>query len=189
MIKKQIVTLLLILLSVGMASANVVNVGPDSLAANAGQTVAYQVRTDSISDIEEHVVLSITDPVAGWTYDFDTPAFDLATGDSFTTNLHVSLPASVTPNIYESTVLGTSSIPGFEDFLTGTSFFTFTTAVIKASTSTVVTSSANPSVLEQSVTLTTVVSVIAPGVGTPSGNVEFLDGTISLGMVLSLIHI
>ncbi len=128
----DIVAIMLVLLCANIASANpgiVVNVGPESLVANAGQTVAYQVRTDSISDIEEHVILSITDPVEGWTYDFDTPAFDLAAGDSFTTTLHVSLPANVTPNLYESTVLGTASIPDFEDFVTGTSFFTFLTSI------------------------------------------------------------
>jgi hypothetical protein len=46
---------------------------------------------------------------------------------------------------------------------------------------TIVTSSANPSVVGQSVSLTAIVSADAPGRGTPSGSVTFLDGTSTLG--------
>jgi len=45
----------------------------------------------------------------------------------------------------------------------------------------VVTSSANPSTLGQTVTLHVVVSRTNPGPGTPGGSVEFFDGTTSLG--------
>lgn len=127
---KQIVTLWLILLSVGIASAGiVVNVEPGSLDAVRGETVVYEIKTDSISDIDEHVVLSVRNPVPGWGYVFDTPAFDIAPGASFTTNLHVKVPATESPGTYSSDVLGTASAPGFEDFVTGDSFFTFITTV------------------------------------------------------------
>jgi hypothetical protein len=43
-------------------------------------------------------------------------------------------------------------------------------------TATTVTSSANPSVVGQSVTLTAMVSVMTPGSGTPTGSINFLDG-------------
>src|SRR4030095_8145909 len=57
-----------------------------------------------------------------------------------------------------------------------------THTVMKASTSTSVTSSLNPSVYGQSVTFTASLSVVAPGAGIPTGNVEFFDGTTSLGI-------
>src|SRR5207253_3104353 len=46
-----------------------------------------------------------------------------------------------------------------------------------ASTTTTVVSSANPSVFGQSVPFTATVAPVAPGAGSPSGTVTFLDGT------------
>ncbi len=43
------------------------------------------------------------------------------------------------------------------------------------------TSSANPSVFGQSVTFTATVKAVAPGSGTPTGTVSFLDGSTTLG--------
>ena len=53
--------------------------------------------------------------------------------------------------------------------------------VSKASTATSLSSSANPSIINQTVTFTATVSAVAPGAGTPSGTVTFSDGTTSLG--------
>lgn len=53
--------------------------------------------------------------------------------------------------------------------------------VTKANTNTTVTSSVNPSVFGQSVTFTATVSAVAPGVGTPTGNVVFNDGGSPIG--------
>ncbi|HLZ00021.1 MAG TPA: Ig-like domain repeat protein [Candidatus Angelobacter sp.] len=53
--------------------------------------------------------------------------------------------------------------------------------VVKADTTTAVTSSVNPSVFGQSVTFTATVSPVAPGAGTPTGTVTFLDGGSPIG--------
>jgi hypothetical protein len=53
--------------------------------------------------------------------------------------------------------------------------------VNKASTTTTVTSSANPSGVGQPVTFTATVSVNSPGSGSPTGTVTFLDGGTSIG--------
>ena len=53
--------------------------------------------------------------------------------------------------------------------------------VVKADTTTTVTSSVNPSVFSQSVTFTATVSPVAPGAGTPTGTVTFLDGGSPVG--------
>jgi uncharacterized repeat protein (TIGR01451 family) len=58
--------------------------------------------------------------------------------------------------------------------------------VNRASTTTAVTSSVNPSVHGQSVTLTATVSALAPGAGTPSGSVQFLDNGTSIGAPVAL---
>src|SRR2546426_1168914 len=64
---------------------------------------------------------------------------------------------------------------------TGSASPSVTQTVNKDATTTVVTSSANPSVFGQSVTFTATVSANAPGAGTPTGTVSFSDGANSLG--------
>jgi hypothetical protein len=53
--------------------------------------------------------------------------------------------------------------------------------VNKASSSTSLSSSHNPSVFGQSVTFTATVAAVAPGGGTPTGTVTFKDGAVMLG--------
>ena len=56
-----------------------------------------------------------------------------------------------------------------------------TQVVTTAATSTVVSSSLNPSVFSNAVTFTATVSPVAPATGIPAGTVEFFDGATSLG--------
>jgi hypothetical protein len=53
--------------------------------------------------------------------------------------------------------------------------------VNKAATTTIVSASANPSVVGQPVTFTATVTVSSPGGGTPTGPVIFRDGVTTLG--------
>jgi LPXTG-site transpeptidase (sortase) family protein len=63
----------------------------------------------------------------------------------------------------------------------GSTSSTLTQVVNKANTSTTLVSNTNPSLVGQSVTFTATVAAVAPGVGTPTGTVEFFDGAASLG--------
>lgn len=63
----------------------------------------------------------------------------------------------------------------------GSTSNTLTQAVNKDSTTTTVDSSADPSLLGQSVTLKANVTTNSPGAGTPTGNVTFYDGATALG--------
>src|SRR2546425_2122413 len=74
----------------------------------------------------------------------------------------------------------TATYLGDGNFLTSTST-AVSQVVNKASTTTTVASSLNPSTLGQSVTFTATVTANAPGAGTPSGTVTFFDGTTTLG--------
>jgi hypothetical protein len=58
-----------------------------------------------------------------------------------------------------------------------------TQTINPAVTSAALASSPNPAVFGQAVTFSTTVSVVAPGVGTPTGTVTFKDGTTALGTV------
>jgi Bacterial Ig-like domain (group 3) len=79
--------------------------------------------------------------------------------------------------------VGTHSITGVysgdTNFLTSTST-AFTQTVNKASTTTTVVSSVNPSVTGQSVTYTATVAAVSPGAGTPAGSVTFKDGAATI---------
>jgi len=55
--------------------------------------------------------------------------------------------------------------------------------VSKAATSTIVNSSANPSILNQSLAFTATVSVVVPGAGSPTGTITFSDGATTLATV------
>ena len=63
----------------------------------------------------------------------------------------------------------------------GASSAPVTQAVNKAASSTSVASSANPAAFAQPVTFTATVAAVAPGAGTPTGAVDFLDGGTALG--------
>jgi len=63
----------------------------------------------------------------------------------------------------------------------GASSAPVTQAANKAASSTSVASSANPAAFAQPVTITATVAAVAPGAGTPTGAVDFLDGGTSLG--------
>ena len=76
----------------------------------------------------------------------------------------------------------TTSYGGDGNFNGSTGSLTGNPQVVnKANTTTAVTSSANPSVFGQSVTFTATVSAVAPGAGTPTGTVTFLDGGNPIG--------
>jgi hypothetical protein len=76
----------------------------------------------------------------------------------------------------------TTSYGGDGNFNGSTGSLTGNPQVVnKANTTTTVASSANPSVFGQSVTFTATVLATAPGAGTPTGTVTFLDGGSPVG--------
>ena len=127
---------------------------------------------------------------------------------TFTASVTAAAPGSGTPTgsitfLDGSTTLGTTTLSGGKatfkttvlaagphtitisysgdgNFVTSTSA-PLTQTVNQAATTSKVTSSANPSVFGQSVTFTATVKAVAPGSGTPTGAVSFLDGSTILG--------
>ncbi len=70
---------------------------------------------------------------------------------------------------------------GGDASFSGSTSSALTQSVNKASTSTSVRASPTPSILNQSVTFTATVTVLAPGAGTPTGTVTFQDGATTIG--------
>ena len=113
-----------------------------------------------------------------------TPTGTVAFKDGTTTLATENLTGGATTFTASGLALGTHSITavygGSTNFVTSTSA-ALSQIVNKDTTTTTVSSSANPSVFGQTVTFTAVVTAVAPGVGTPAGTVTFKDGTTSLG--------
>lgn len=80
---------------------------------------------------------------------------------------------SVGPHAIAATYGGDSNFQGTAGTLPQT--------VNKAATTTLLGSAANPAVFGQTITFTATVTAVAPGAGTPSGTVMFMDGVTSLG--------
>src|SRR5262249_48765204 len=74
----------------------------------------------------------------------------------------------------------TASYAGTSNFANSTSAAAALT-VSRASTAVALTSSVNTAATGQSVTFTATVSVLAPGMGLPTGTVTFMDGNVVLG--------
>ncbi len=74
----------------------------------------------------------------------------------------------------------TAVYSGDTNFTTSTSN-TVSQVVNKASTTVALVSGTNPSVFGQSVTLTATISITAPGTGTPTGTITFLDNAVNIG--------
>jgi hypothetical protein len=102
-------------------------------------------------------------------------------GNAYVTGLTTSNPFPTTPG--GRTI--TASYSGDGNFTTSTGMLTQT--VGKASTSTVVSSSVNPSVYGQSVTFSVCVMAVPPGDGTPTGTVQFVIENTNYGQPVPLI--
>ena len=87
----------------------------------------------------------------------------------------VTLPAGTAVNKYtiQAVYSGTGNFGGSTDSSQALT-------VSSTATTTAVTSSADPSVVGQSVTFTAIVTASSPGLGTPAGTVTFKDGTTTL---------
>jgi len=109
-----------------------------------------------------------------------TVTFTLDGVDQAPAGLNASGQATITNSTFS---LGSHTISaaysGDGNFNSNTST-NFIQTVSKADTTTTVGSSANPSILGQSVTFTATVTATAPGSGTPTGTVIFKDGATTL---------
>ena len=87
-----------------------------------------------------------------------------------------------TSSLMAGTHLIAAQYGGDATFSGSTSASVLAQVVNKANTTIFVMPSANPAVAGQTVTLTSTVSVVAPGAGSPTGTVTFLDGGNLLGL-------
>jgi len=169
-----------------------------SYAGNAnfnGSTSAVLTQTVNKASTTTTVASSVNPSVFGQSVTFTATVAVVAPGpgspsgtvtflDGATTLGTGTLSAGTAAFTTSTLAVGSHSITasyGGDTNFTGSTSALLTQTVNKASTTTTVASSANPSVFGQSVTFTATVAPVAPGAGSPSGAVNFLDGTITIG--------
>ena len=112
------------------------------------------------------------------------PAGTVTFGDGGTTIGTATLDATGSASIVVSTLANanhslTAAYGGSLDFLASTS--AAVTQVVNGETATTLTTTPNPSTVEQAVTLTATVAALAPATGVPAGTVTFKDGAATIG--------
>jgi photosystem II stability/assembly factor-like uncharacterized protein len=180
-------------LAVGSHSITAVYGGSSSFATSTSSILTQTVNTASTTSA---VVSSANPSLFGQSVTFTATVTAVAPGSSTptgtvtfkdgATTLGSNTLSGGTATLNTSTLsLGGHSITvaygGSSSFAASTSS-TLTQTVNMASTTTVVVSSANPSVFGQGVSFTATVSPAAPGSGTPTGTVTFKDGATTLGL-------
>ncbi len=158
------------------SAASNITVNPDATSSVVSSSASPSVFGESVTFT---AVVTANSPGSGTptgTVTFMDGATSLGTG-ALNGSGHATLSVS-------SLSVGSHSITvvygGDTDFTGGTSSV-ITQTVNQDSTTSAVSSSANPSVLNQSVTFTATVTANSPGSGMPTGTVTFMDGVTSLG--------
>ncbi|MFE9007180.1 Ig-like domain repeat protein [Streptomyces sp. NPDC007875] len=151
--------------TVGLASTTIMVSGLPEPSVT-GRPVTFQARVAPVAPGEGS-------PTGTVTYDFGdgTAPVDVPVTDGVATAVHTYATAAAGPYTVTAAYGGDGRFIGSVDAETH--------FVERASSSTTVDSSPNPSVTGQPVTVTATVSAIAPGAGTPTGTVtfDFGDGT------------
>ena len=151
-------------------------------------TTSYPTSSVNPSVFGQSVTFTVT-VTAGWpgsgtptgTVTFTDGATTLGTGTTNGSGLATFTTSTLSVNNHQivATYVGDTNF-------TGSTSATMQQSVNKADTATAVTSSLNASTYGQSVTFTATVSPIAPGAGTATGTVTFLDGGNSLCIASAL---
>ncbi len=159
--------------------------------AVAGQPINYSITVTNPSDTDASTLTTVTDTLpAGVSYISGTASPAPTSTSPLTWNLgtiavHDSVTMTFQGRSNPQAINNCASVGYADQLQISTSLSSgpacAPTTVAKAQTTTVVTSNHNPSVFGQPVTLTATVTAKPPGVGTPTGPVQFLDGATPIG--------
>ncbi len=164
----------------------------NKLSQNSGDLVVSQAAT-SLSSVSGTATFggtatlmatltsSVTSqPIAGETVDFTLDGTSVGSAVTDSTGVATLSSVATTDAVGTHTGAVVASYAGSTNYLPAANA-TGDLVVSQASTTTTLASSTNPSVSGQSVTFTATVAVVSPGSGTPTGTVNFLDGTTVIG--------
>ncbi len=158
--------------------------------AVTGQQIPYSITVTNPSNTDASTLTTVTDTLpAGVTYVPGSANIAPTSTSPLTWNLATLAVHDTTTINFRATSnpqsVNNCANVAFDDQLQISAFTAgpgcAATAIAQASTTTAVTSTVNPSVFGQTVTLKATVTVNAPGAGIPSGGVQFFDGATPIG--------
>jgi hypothetical protein len=158
--------------------------GPHTLAAQYNGTAGFAPSSVSISQTVNRAPLVVMASNAGKVYGSANPMLSgtitgIQNGDNITASFSTS--ASLTSAVGTYPIRGTLNDPNNRLGNYSVASIAGTLTVTPATTKTVLSSGTNPAASGQGVTFTVTVSAVSPGVGTPTGSVQFLDNGTLLG--------
>jgi parallel beta-helix repeat protein len=185
-------------LSVAMHSITAVYAGDTNDAGSTSNTVTQTVNQDSTTTglaasvnpsvfgqaVTFTAIVAVLSPGAGTpigTVTFKDGATTLGTGTLAVVNGQDQASFTTTALSVSGSPHSITAVYGGDTNDQGSTSSTLTQTVNQDSTTTTLSSSANPSVFGQAVTFTATVSANSPGAGTPIGTVTFMDGATTLG--------
>jgi hypothetical protein len=154
----------------------VVSTSPTSLGTVSG-TATFGGTATLVATLTSSTTNS---PIAGETVDFTLDGTSVGSAVTDSTGVATLSSVATTDAVGTHTGAVVASYAGSTNYLPAANA-TGDLVVSQASTTTTLASSTNPSVSGQSVTFTATVAVVSPGSGTPTGTVNFLDGTTVIG--------
>ena len=102
----------ILLLTAGTVAAGItMSATPIDSTVGPGGTATYEVNVSyfMLFPPTEHVVLSIDNPILGWTYTFDPNGYDIRTRESKYSTLSITAPADAQPGTYTHTITATAT--------------------------------------------------------------------------------
>ncbi|MGC8641029.1 MAG: beta strand repeat-containing protein [Isosphaeraceae bacterium] len=180
-------------LSLGTHSITAVYGGDSTFATSTStalsQTVNQASTTTSLTSSANPgavgQTVTFTATVAAVSQGGGTPTGTVTFKDGTTTLGTGTLTSTGTATFSTSTLsLGSHSITAVyagDTNFSGSTSSVLTQSIVTSSSATALTSNPNPSIYGQSVTFTATVTPVSPATGTPTGSVNFLEGTTSIG--------
>ena len=181
-------------LAVGSHSITAVYGGDGNFTASPASPAVTQVVNKAASTT--NVVSSANPAVFGQAVTFKatvaptsgsgTPTGSVTFMDGLTSLSTVTLSGGAASFTASSLAIGTHSITAVyngDSAFSGSTSGAIAQVINQAATTTSVASAANPAVFGQAVIFTATVTATAPGAGTPTGTVSFMDGSATLGTV------
>jgi hypothetical protein len=144
-------------------------------------TTISPVTTSQVFGQSVALTATVTTGTSGFGNPTGTIDFESGTTDLGKATLSASGSATLNTTALAAKPNSITAVYSGDTNFAASSSTAITVTVAKASTTTTLTTSPNPSVANQQVTLTARVAAVSPGSGTPTGTVQFFNGSTSVG--------
>lgn len=164
---------------------------PNSISLVAGSNQNIPIGSNLVTPLQVQVFDVNNQPIPSATVAFNSPdsgASGTFSGVSTATTMTNASGIATTPTFTANSTLGAYLVTASASNGSVNICTFFSLVNVKTSSSTIITSTVNPSVFGQSVTLVATVTTSSVGLGVPTGSVQFRDGASNLGSPIILVN-